>query len=63
MFIYRGGISDFDWNPFDKWSILSASENMDVNNAGGGSLHLYRPMDLIYQPEGIAIEKLNRVLA
>ena len=58
----RGLVSDFDWNPWDKWSMLSASENIDSNNTGGGSLHLYRPIDLLYQPESVSLSKLSKLL-
>lgn len=48
---------DFDMNERSPWTYLSTSQENDY--CGGGSLHIYRLMDLIYLDEDEALNKLN----
>lgn len=58
----RNAITDFDWNPYNNWSILSASDNCDENSSGGGSLHAYRPLDLLQVPEEEALQMVHKYI-
>jgi len=57
---FRSGITDFDWNPETPWSILSSSDDCQEHSTGGGSLHAFRPLDLISDPEEDALKKMQR---
>jgi len=57
---HPAGITDFDWNAYAPWSILSSSDDCQDHSSGGGSLHAFRPLDLICEPEEDALKKLQR---
>lgn len=57
---YRGNIADFDWNTENDWSLVSANQETDVlSTIGGGTLNIFRPLDLICLPEEEAKNKLK----
>ena len=59
----RGNIADFEWNSEDQWSFLTACQETDTENtSGGGTLHVFRPLDLIYLQEKEALKKLSETL-
>jgi hypothetical protein len=58
--LFRNGVTDFDWNPLNSWSMLSSSDNCDENSSGGGSIHAFRPIDLAYLPEDDAMARLQK---
>lgn len=51
--ILRGRVAvqvvDFQWNPHDPWTLMSVSDESQME--GGGTLQLWRISDLIYRPE------------
>ncbi|EGR27180.1 WD repeat protein [Ichthyophthirius multifiliis] len=55
----KGVINDLDWNTESDWSIMSTCQEFDHDNSGGGSLQIFRPLDLIYLPEDEAAKNLN----
>lgn len=60
---YRGNIADFDWNSESDWSLISANQETDaLSTVGGGTLNLFRPLDLIVMPENEAKNKLSNIL-
>ena len=52
---HRSQIADFHWNPFDPWTMISAS-----TGDGGNSLQIWRMNDLIYRPEEEALAELEK---
>ena len=56
----QGLISDFDWNPEDKWNILTSCQEADEITSGGGNLHIFRPNNLLCIDKNEAIEKLKK---
>ncbi|GKA32607.1 WD40 repeat-containing protein MSI4-like protein [Tanacetum coccineum] len=46
----RDKVVDFHWNAHDPWTIVSVS-NDDESTGGGGTLQIWRMIDLIYRPE------------
>jgi len=58
--LFRNGITDFDWNPYNPWSMLSASDDCHEHSSGGGSLQTFRPLDVLCLPEEEALQKLQR---
>ncbi|GKA53958.1 WD40 repeat-containing protein MSI4-like protein [Tanacetum coccineum] len=46
----RDKVVDFHWNLHDPWTIVSVS-NDDESTGGGGTLQIWRMIDLIYRPE------------
>ena len=47
-------VSDFQWNPFDPWTIAGVS-----SGDGGNTLQMWRVNDLIYRPEEEALAELG----
>jgi hypothetical protein len=52
-------VTDFDWNPYNNWSILSSSDDCHEHSSGGGSLQAFRPIDLLTLPEEEGLQKLQ----
>lgn len=52
-------VVDFQWNPFDPWTLLSVSDNVELDS-GGGSLQVWRVSDLIYRPEQQVLQELQQ---
>ena len=42
-------VVDFQWNPHDPWTLMSVSDESQME--GGGTLQLWRISDLIHRPE------------
>ena len=53
-------IGDFDWASACPWTLVTASDDSVSPHMGGGSLHIFRPIDLLTMPQGDAIEKLTK---
>lgn len=53
----RGAINDFDWGNDCQWNIISTCHEAQ----SGGSLHVFRPVDLLYLSKQQAAEKLEKV--
>ena len=51
---------DLQWNPVAPWTLLSLSN--DVNHGGGGTLQLWRPLDLLLAAAGEEEEAAVREL-
>ncbi|CAA0822403.1 WD-40 repeat-containing protein MSI4 [Striga hermonthica] len=47
---HRDKVVDFHWNAADPWTIVSVSEDGE-KTGGGGTLQIWRMIDLIYRPE------------
>ena len=52
---HRSQVSDFQWNPFDPWTIASVS-----SGDGGNTLQMWRVNDLIHRPEEEALAELEK---
>jgi len=57
---FRAGITDFDWNPYNPWSMLSGSDDCHELSSGGGSLQAFRPLDILCSSEEDAQQKMQR---
>ncbi|EPS70167.1 nucleosome/chromatin assembly factor group, partial [Genlisea aurea] len=56
---HRDKVVDFDWNAADPWVIVSVSEDGE-KTGGGGTLQIWRMMDLIYRPEDEVVGELEK---
>ncbi|KZV58799.1 hypothetical protein F511_18636 [Dorcoceras hygrometricum] len=56
---HRDKVVDFHWNAADPWTIVSVSEDGE-KTGGGGTLQIWRMIDLIYRPEEEVIAELDR---
>ncbi|KAL6539226.1 WD-40 repeat-containing protein msi4 [Orobanche gracilis] len=56
---HRDKIVDFHWNAADPWTIVSVSEDGE-KTGGGGTLQIWRMIDLIYRPEEEVIAELDK---
>ncbi|KAL3639766.1 WD-40 repeat-containing protein msi4 [Castilleja foliolosa] len=56
---HRDKVVDFHWNTADPWTIVSVSEDGE-KTGGGGTLQIWRMIDLIYRPEEEVIEELDK---
>lgn len=54
---HQSPVVDFCWNPFDPWTLMSAS--VDIAAGGGGTLQLWRVNDLIHRPEEEVMAELE----
>ncbi|KAK2368789.1 WD-40 repeat-containing protein MSI4 [Trifolium repens] len=58
---HRDKIVDFHWNAFDPWTIVSVSDDC-ASTGGGGTLQIWRMLDLIYRPEDEVLAELDKCL-
>ncbi|GER52384.1 transducin family protein / WD-40 repeat family protein [Striga asiatica] len=56
---HRDKVVDFHWNAADPWTIVSVSEDGE-KTGGGGTLQIWRMIDLIYRPEEEVIDELDK---
>ncbi|CAM8954305.1 unnamed protein product [Rhodiola kirilowii] len=56
---HRDKVGEFHWNAHDPWTIVSIS-NDDENHGGGGTLQIWRMIDLIYRPEEEVLAELDK---
>ncbi|KAJ6816010.1 nucleosome/chromatin assembly factor C [Iris pallida] len=59
---HRDKVVDFHWNAADPWTIVSVSDDCE-RTGGGGTLQIWRMMDLIYRPEEEVLEELGKFKA
>ena len=55
---HRDKVVDFHWNASDPWTIVSVSDDCE-RTGGGGTLQIWRMMDLIYRPEEEVMAELD----
>ncbi len=53
----RAQVVDFQWNPHDPWTIMSVSDESQME--GGGTLQLWRVSDLLHRPEEEVLAELE----
>ncbi|GJY97431.1 WD40 repeat-containing protein MSI4-like protein, partial [Tanacetum coccineum] len=58
---HRDKVVDFHWNAHDPWTIVSVS-NDDESTGGGGTLQIWRMIDLIYRPEQEEFAEWDKVV-
>ncbi|KAG9143290.1 hypothetical protein Leryth_010215 [Lithospermum erythrorhizon] len=56
---HRDKVVDFHWNASDPWTIVSVSDDGE-STGGGGTLQIWRMMDLLYRPEEDVISELDK---
>ncbi|GAV87947.1 WD40 domain-containing protein/CAF1C_H4-bd domain-containing protein [Cephalotus follicularis] len=56
---HRDKIVDFHWNASDPWTIVSVSDDCE-RTGGGGTLQIWRMIDLIYRPEEEVLSELDK---
>ncbi|XP_059641600.1 WD-40 repeat-containing protein MSI4-like [Cornus florida] len=57
---HRDKIIDFHWNACDPWTIVSVSDDGE-STGGGGTLQIWRMIDLIYRPEEEVLTELDKL--
>lgn len=57
--VFRDKVVDFHWNASDPWTIVSVSDDC-ASTGGGGTLQIWRMMDLIYRPEDEVMAELDK---
>ncbi|KAI4324782.1 hypothetical protein MLD38_030238 [Melastoma candidum] len=55
---HRDKVVDFHWNSSDPWTIVSVSDDGE-STGGGGTLQIWRMIDLIYRPEEEVLAELE----
>ncbi|KAK2382958.1 WD-40 repeat-containing protein MSI4 [Trifolium repens] len=55
---HRDKVVDFHWNASDPWAIVSVSDDC-ASTGGGGTLQIWRMLDLIYRPEDEVLAELD----
>ncbi|XP_044495469.1 WD-40 repeat-containing protein MSI4-like [Mangifera indica] len=55
---HRDKVVDFNWNASDPWTIVSVSDDCE-STGGGGTLQIWRMIDLIYRPEDEVLAELD----
>ncbi|KAL8139293.1 hypothetical protein V2J09_005314 [Rumex salicifolius] len=53
---HRDKVADFHWNAIDPWTLVSVSDD----SAGGGTLQIWRIIDLLYRPEQEVLAELDQ---
>lgn len=56
---HRDKVVDFHFNASDPWTIVSVSDDCDSTD-GGGTLQIWRMIDLIYRPEEEVLAELEK---
>uniref|UniRef100_A0A803NY41 Histone-binding protein RBBP4-like N-terminal domain-containing protein n=1 Tax=Cannabis sativa TaxID=3483 RepID=A0A803NY41_CANSA len=56
---HRDKVVDFHWNVSDPWTIVSVSDDCE-STGGGGTLQIWRMIDLIYRPEEEVLAELDQ---
>ncbi|KAB1218430.1 WD-40 repeat-containing protein MSI4 [Morella rubra] len=56
---HRDKVVDFHWNASDPWTIVSVSDDCE-STGGGGTLQIWRMIDLIYRPEEEVLSELEK---
>lgn len=56
---HRDKVVDFHWNVADPWTIVSVSDDCG-STGGGGTLQIWRMLDLLYRPEEEALAELQK---
>ncbi|XAR49944.1 hypothetical protein NMG60_11004130 [Bertholletia excelsa] len=56
---HRDKVVDFHWNSSDPWTIVSVSDDGE-STGGGGTLQIWRMIDLIYRPEEEVLAELEK---
>ncbi|KAK6911888.1 Histone-binding protein RBBP4, N-terminal [Dillenia turbinata] len=56
---HRDKIVDFHWNASDPWTIVSVSDDCE-STGGGGTLQIWRMIDLIYKDEDEVLSELEK---
>ncbi|OAY36510.1 WD-40 repeat-containing protein MSI4 [Manihot esculenta] len=56
---HRDKVVDFHWNASDPWTIVSVSDDCE-STSGGGTLQIWRMIDLIYRPEEEVLAELDK---
>ncbi|KAL3528627.1 hypothetical protein ACH5RR_007949 [Cinchona calisaya] len=59
---HRDKVVDFHWNASDPWTIVSVSDDGE-KTGGGGTLQIWRMIDLIYRPEQEVLDELDKFKA
>ncbi|KAM7255680.1 hypothetical protein ACFE04_008578 [Oxalis oulophora] len=56
---HRDKVIDFHWNAADPWTIVSVSDDCE-RTGGGGTLQIWRMIDLIYRPQEEVLAELEK---
>ncbi|KAJ8756229.1 hypothetical protein K2173_024776 [Erythroxylum novogranatense] len=56
---HRDKVVDFHWNASDPWTLVSVSDDCD-STGGGGTLQIWRMIDLIYRPQDEVLAELDK---
>ncbi|XP_050381128.1 WD-40 repeat-containing protein MSI4-like [Argentina anserina] len=56
---HRDKVVDFHWNTSDPWTIASVSDDCG-STGGGGTLQMWRILDMIYRPEEEVLAELDK---
>ncbi|KAK9734517.1 hypothetical protein RND81_04G144900 [Saponaria officinalis] len=56
---HRDKVVDFHWNSIDPWTLVSVSDDCS-SSAGGGTLQIWRVIDLLYRPEDEVLAELDK---
>ncbi|KAL2899538.1 WD-40 repeat-containing protein MSI4 [Bienertia sinuspersici] len=56
---HRDKVVDFHWNSTDPWTFVSVSDDCS-SSAGGGTLQMWRIIDLLYRPEDEVLAELDK---
>ncbi|XP_039161243.1 WD-40 repeat-containing protein MSI4-like [Eucalyptus grandis] len=56
---HRDKVVDFHWNSSDPWTIVSVSDDGE-STGGGGTLQIWRMIDLIYRPKEEVLAELDK---
>nr|KAJ0190566.1 hypothetical protein LSAT_V11C800392400 [Lactuca sativa] len=60
-FGHRDKVVDFHWNSHDPWTIVSVSDDGE-STGGGGTLQIWRMIDLIHRPQEEVINELEQLI-
>ena len=52
-------MAEFQWSPVEPWTFASVASNVSKKR-GGGSLQLWRVLDLVHMPEKEAVGELQK---
>ncbi|CAH9083908.1 unnamed protein product [Cuscuta europaea] len=57
---HRDKVVDFQWNASVPWTIVSVSGDSESSAKGGGTLQIWRMLDLLYRPKEEALAELQK---